>query len=152
LFAESDAGLNRFEGNFRRDLMRVLVAPCALGDGWGDPVTWMRESLVSLEATGLSGLADRCRILLREAGVAAPRRTPGRDPVPAVLAALGMTPREVEVLALVAQGHSNRAIAQQLYLSARTVEKHVERVLMKAGTDRAGLAALAQRAGIAMTT
>jgi DNA-binding NarL/FixJ family response regulator len=59
-----------------------------------------------------------------------------------------MTPREVEVLALVATGHSNRAIAQRLYLSERTVEKHVERVLMKAGTDRSGLAAVAERAGI----
>ena len=148
LFAESDAGLARFEGNFRRDLMRVLVAPCALADGWGDPVTWLRESLVSLDAKQLTGLADRCRILLREAGVAAPRRTPGRQPVPAPLAALGMTPREVEVLALVAAGHSNRAIAQRLFLSARTVEKHVERVLMKAGSDRSGLAALAERAGL----
>jgi DNA-binding CsgD family transcriptional regulator len=149
LFAASDAGLARFEGNFRRDLMRVLVAPCALADGWGDPVTWMRESLASLEAKQLTGLADRCRSVLRDAGVAAPRRTPGRPPVPAVLAAMGMTPREVEVLALVAAGNSNRAIAQRLYLSARTVEKHVERVLMKAGTDRAGLAALAARAGLA---
>ena len=148
LFAASDAGLARFEGNFRRDLMRVLVAPCALADGWGDPVTWLRESLVSLEAKQLTGLADRCRTLLREAGVAAPRRTPGRQPVPTALAALGMTPREVEVLALVAAGHSNRAIAQRLFLSARTVEKHVERVLMKAGTDRPGLAALAERAGL----
>ena len=148
LFAASDGGLARFEGNFRRDLMRVLVAPCALADGWGDPVTWLRESLVSLEAKQLTGLAERCRTLLREAGVAAPRRTPGRQPVPPALAALGMTPREVEVLALVAAGHSNRAIAQRLYLSARTVEKHVERVLMKAGTDRSGLAALAERAGL----
>ena len=148
LFAESDAGLARFEGNFRRDLMRVLVSPCALADGWGDPVTWLRESLVLLEAKQLTGLADRCRTLLRDAGVAVPRRTPGRQPVPAALAALGMTPREVEVLALVAAGHSNRAIAQRLYLSARTVEKHVERVLMKAGTDRSGLAALAERAGL----
>jgi DNA-binding CsgD family transcriptional regulator len=148
LFAQSDAGLYRFEGRFRRDLMRVLVTPCALADGWGDPVTWLRESLVSLEASNLTGLADRCRTLLREAGVSAPRRTPGRNPVPAVLAAMGMTPREVEVLALVAAGHSNRAIAELLYLSARTVEKHVERVLMKAGTDRSGLAALAARAGL----
>ena len=148
LFAECDAGLSCVGGTFRRDLMRVLVAPCAAADGWGDPVAWLRESLATLDAKGLNGLADRCRTLLRDAGVAAPRRTPGRTPVPAPLAALGLTPREVEVLSLVVAGHSNRAIAQQLFLSARTVEKHVERVLTKAGTDRAGLAAVAARAGI----
>jgi DNA-binding CsgD family transcriptional regulator len=148
LFAECDSGLARFEGNFRRDLMRLLVAPCALADGWGEPVVWLRETLARFEAKGLTGFADTCRALLRDAGVSAPRRTPGRAPVPVVLAALGITPREVEVLALVAAGHSNREVAQRLFLSLRTVEKHVERVLMKAGTDRSGLAALAARAGI----
>ena len=148
LFAECDAGLFRVDGTFRRDLMRVLVAPCAMADGWGDPIAWLRESVGELDEKGLSALAERCRTLLRAAGVAAPRRTAGRATVPAALNALGLTPREVEVLTLVAAGHTNRAIAQQLYLSARTVEKHVERVLTKTGTDRAGLAAVAARAGI----
>jgi DNA-binding CsgD family transcriptional regulator len=152
LFAQADAGLSRSQGHFRRDLMRVLVAPCARADGWGEPVAWLRETLASFEAKGLTDFADRCRNLLRDAGVAAPRRTRGRDSVPVTLAAMGMTPREVEVLALLAAGHTNRAIAERLYLSPRTVEKHVERVLMKAGTDRAGLAALAERAGIAVRT
>jgi DNA-binding CsgD family transcriptional regulator/tetratricopeptide (TPR) repeat protein len=39
--------------------------------------------------------------------------------------------REREVAALVAQGHSNRRIAQELYLSERTIENHVSKILRK---------------------
>lgn len=42
-----------------------------------------------------------------------------------------LTPREVEVLVLVAQGHTNRGIAGQLGISPRTVETHRERVMAK---------------------
>ncbi len=38
-----------------------------------------------------------------------------------------------------------RAIADRLYLSVRTVEKHVERLTLKAATDRAGLVALGRQ-------
>jgi DNA-binding CsgD family transcriptional regulator len=150
LFAAADAGLERHQGHFRRDLVRVLVAPCAFADGWGDPATWMRASLASTEAKQLAGLAEQCRATLRRAGVTAPRRS-SAGTVPAPLAALGITAREVEVLTLLAAGESNRAIAERLFLSPRTVEKHVERVLTKAGTTRAGAAALAATAGLVAT-
>ena len=64
------------------------------------------------------------------------------------LAALGITSREADVLALVAAGCSNREAAARLVISPRTVDKHVERLLMKAQTTRAGLAVLARDAGI----
>ncbi len=60
------------------------------------------------------------------------------------LARLGVTAREADVLALVALGLANKEIASRLYLSSRTVEKHVERLLMKTGAaNRAQLAVLA---------
>jgi DNA-binding NarL/FixJ family response regulator len=52
------------------------------------------------------------------------------------------------VLAEVAAGRSNREIAEALHLSVRTVEKHVERLLMKTGHSRSELAGLAEDAGI----
>ena len=53
-----------------------------------------------------------------------------------------LSEREVEVLALVAAGKSNRAIAEKLFLSPRTVEKHVEHVMDKLGVgSRAQIAA-----------
>jgi DNA-binding CsgD family transcriptional regulator/tetratricopeptide (TPR) repeat protein len=51
---------------------------------------------------------------------------PSREPAP-----FGLTDREVEVLALMAQGLTNAAIAKQLFISPNTVGVHVSRVLMK---------------------
>ena len=45
--------------------------------------------------------------------------------------AAGLTPRELEVVRLVAVGRTNREIAQELFLSARTVDMHVRNILRK---------------------
>jgi DNA-binding NarL/FixJ family response regulator len=44
-----------------------------------------------------------------------------------------LTPRELEVLKLVAEGHTNRAIADQLFISVKTVEKHRSSLMAKLG-------------------
>jgi DNA-binding NarL/FixJ family response regulator len=44
-----------------------------------------------------------------------------------------LTPREREVLALIAEGRSNRAICAQLFLSPKTVEAHVHQIFLKLG-------------------
>ena len=48
-----------------------------------------------------------------------------------------LTPRELEVLALVAEGHSNDGIAKKLFLTTKTVETHVRHILMKLGIGEA---------------
>jgi DNA-binding CsgD family transcriptional regulator len=64
-------------------------------------------------------------------------------------AAGGLTPREREVLALIALGHTNREAAERLVLSVRTVEWHRARIQWKLGvTGRAALAAAARRHGL----
>jgi DNA-binding NarL/FixJ family response regulator len=55
-------------------------------------------------------------------------------PAPVVEQSL-LTAREQEVLRLVAQGRSNAAIAAELVLSVRTVERHVENVYGKIGVS-----------------
>ncbi|MFC7655548.1 response regulator transcription factor [Pseudonocardia benzenivorans] len=83
---------------------------------------------------------------MRRAGVAVPRRGRGDAEVPQPLRALGVTSRETDVLLLVAEGCGNREIAERLFLSPRTVEKHVERLLAKTGSQRrAELVAAATR-------
>ncbi|HEY6779026.1 MAG TPA: LuxR C-terminal-related transcriptional regulator, partial [Thermoleophilaceae bacterium] len=56
----------------------------------------------------------------------------------------GLTPRELEVLRFVAAGETNRAIAAELVLSERTVDRHVSNILTKLGvSSRAGATAYA---------
>jgi DNA-binding CsgD family transcriptional regulator len=62
----------------------------------------------------------------------------------------GLTERERQVAALIAQGNSNREIAASLVLSERTVETHVGNILTKLGFgSRAQIAAWATRTGLA---
>ena len=61
----------------------------------------------------------------------------------------GLSPREREVLTLVAQGATNRAIASDLFISERTVESHVRRIFQKLGvTSRAAATAAAYEQGL----
>ena len=63
---------------------------------------------------------------------------------------LGLTPREAEVLSLVAAGRTNRQIGVQLYVSDKTASVHVSNILRKLGVNsRVDAAAVAQRLGIA---
>lgn len=60
-----------------------------------------------------------------------------------------LTPRELEVLGLVAEGCSNKWIAERLSLSALTVKSHLSRISRKLGTgDRSHQVAIAMRAGV----
>ena len=61
-----------------------------------------------------------------------------------------LTPREREVLALIATGLSNEEIAGRLYVSQSTVKTHANRAMMKVGArDRAQLVVFAYQAGLA---
>lgn len=52
------------------------------------------------------------------------------------LSALGITPRELEVLELIAQGLSNKEIAERVFVSENTVKTHLSRVFDKLGARR----------------
>ena len=71
--------------------------------------------------------------VLRAAG----HRAPARRSWPA-----GLTAREVEVLALVARGRSNKQIAQRLVVTPKTVSNHVEHIYAKIGVSSRAAATL----------
>ncbi len=61
----------------------------------------------------------------------------------------GLSPRETEVLGLLAEGLSDREIGQRLLISAHTAHRHVSNILTKLGTPtRAAAAAVAGRHGL----
>lgn len=57
-------------------------------------------------------------------------------PDAARIAALGLTPRELEVLQLIADGLSNKEMADRLFVSENTVKTHTARVFGKLGASR----------------
>jgi DNA-binding NarL/FixJ family response regulator len=62
-----------------------------------------------------------------------------------------LTPREVEVLAQLAEGRSNSAIADSLYLTKRAVEKHINAIFLKLGLSHAaGAEAISPRVKAAL--
>ncbi|MEU4832991.1 AAA family ATPase [Streptosporangium sp. NPDC023615] len=93
--------------------------------------------------TAIDALARRARIAIPEEPGAA-----GAVPV-AHGAGFGLTAREQEVLGLVAAGRSNREIASELFISAKTVSVHVSNILAKLGAaSRGEAAATAHRLGL----
>jgi DNA-binding NarL/FixJ family response regulator len=92
--------------------------------------------------TLLSPLATRALIsrVLAQPEAGPPRPGAGLD---------RLTPREREILTLVALGHSNDQIAQQLYVSPTTAKTHVNRTMMKLDArDRAQLVIIAYENGV----
>ena len=72
------------------------------------------------------------------------------DPRSAERDSFGLSPRERDVLALIARGRTNREIGTELFISERTVGVHVGRVLAKlAVSGRVEAAAVAIRLGLA---
>jgi DNA-binding NarL/FixJ family response regulator len=100
---------------------------------------------IRLVAAGESLLAPSVTKRLIEAYIAQPEQ----EAPPTSEGLDELSPRELEVLGLVAQGHTNREIADSLYLSPLTVKTHVSRILTKLrARDRVQLVVIAYQAGL----
>jgi len=141
--------------------------------GWAhlaDPYWLATARLREAEAAAAGGAAARAAEALREAhevaaglgaellsqdidAVSRRTRLSVEAPVARVLAntaveQLGLTPREAEVLSLVAAGQTNRQIGEALFVSEKTASVHVSNILRKLGvSSRVDAAAVAQRLG-----
>jgi DNA-binding NarL/FixJ family response regulator len=91
-------------------------------------------------------LARRGRVDLETTSA---ERTPaGPDPSRGT----GLTPRQLEVLALIAAGLTNREIAQRLFITEKTADAHVSRILAGLGVrSRVEAATAAHRLGLVQT-
>lgn len=114
-----------------------LMAEAALRDGWGEPVSWLEQTQTYFHANGHEAVATACQRLLREVGVA--RRRPA-----------GLSERECDVLRLVAAGRTNREIGAALFISEKTVARHLSNIFAKIGvSNRSAAAAFAFREEVA---
>lgn len=85
----------------------------------------LREAAQSFDALGMLRFAERARRELRASGEAPRRRVPE--------AWAQLTPQELQIAQLAADGLSNREIGERLYLSHRTVGSHLYRLFPKLG-------------------
>ncbi len=103
------------------------------------------EEFASAWAAGRALPLDRATAEARAVGDAAAAEPAGTAPA----AAHGLTPREAEVLRLLVEGRSDREIGAALFISPRTVMRHVTGILAKLGVDnRTAATNLAVRQGL----
>ena len=113
-------------------------AALALGDGDQEHALWQAlEELRELGARPAAAIiARRLRVLGVRGVPRGPRSSTRQNPA-------GLTTRELEVLALVAEGLRNAQIAERLIVAPRTVDHHVSAILRKLDAPTRGQAAAA---------
>ena len=131
-------GVDRFERSgapFEAARARIELATSLVALGRSDDARReASEAVARLRELGAAPEAARAESILE---------TPGRR------ASLEVTPREREVLRLLAEGLTNRQIAERLVVSEHTVHRHVTNILRKLGvTSRTAAAAHAVRSGL----
>ena len=128
----------------------------------GDARPLLEDAVAGYERSGAPYEAAQARIELAATLAALGRAEPADEETTTAMNALrklgampdrppagGVTPREREVLALLADGLTNRQIAERLVLSEHTVHRHVANILRKLDLpSRAAAAAHAARAGL----
>jgi DNA-binding CsgD family transcriptional regulator len=111
---------------YERALTLLAVADLELRAGRLDAAAGALD-----EVTAIAGPLGAVPVL-EQAGVLAARLAEQQTAQDRTATA-GLSPRELEVLRLVAAGRSNREIAELLYLSVRTVERHITNLYAKLG-------------------
>lgn len=129
---------------------RGRTAPCRLP---GEVADWLRHQTAAEDTPAIATpprpltiTRDDRRLVIRLVGGPGERALLLEESRtvfgPEMLAALGLSPREREVLALVARGIGNDGIAQALGARPRTVAKHMERIHRKLGVENRAAAAV----------
>ncbi|MFF7179076.1 AAA family ATPase [Streptomyces sp. NPDC008121] len=124
---------------------RLADALLAEGGHREEAAALLREAHATATRLGAHPLREEVDLLAARARLplTAPESTPEPDQAEE---AFRLTPREVDVLRLVAEGHTNRRIAEELFISPKTASVHVSNILAKLGVSGRGeAAALAHR-------
>lgn len=144
MLAQAAAAWERF--NCPPDMVRVRRrhAEALLRLGPAERELARRELAAARAAAERLGFAQELALI-----IALEQPEPARPPAPR--SPEGLTPRELEVLALITRGLSNRAIAEALVISEKTAEVHVRNILGKLGfSSRTQAATYALERGLAV--
>jgi DNA-binding CsgD family transcriptional regulator len=134
---DAEASHETYAAPYELASVRAILAEVLSATGDADGAGVAREAATET-AQRLGALP-----LLRRLG-----RAPAQQ-APAVVAVVSLTPRESEILALVAEGRTNGEIGRQLFISTKTVSVHVSNILGKLGAaGRTEAAAIARRDGL----
>ncbi len=117
----------------RIELARILLA----SDRRGVAETEARAAIEVFPRIGAIGEVRRAASLVEELGIALPSMGDEAPPV------APLTRREVAVLRLVARGSTNHQIASELFISVRTVERHISTIYAKIGAEGTSARAIA---------
>jgi len=133
----TESGFEAFAAPYELATVRATLAEILAATG--DPAGAQTLTKAALEVAEQLG----ARPLLRRLGQTA------TAPAPSSPARAALTPRESEILALVAEGRTNGEIGRQLFISTKTVSVHVSNILGKLGASgRTEAAAIARRDGL----
>jgi ATP/maltotriose-dependent transcriptional regulator MalT len=155
--ARLPSGLDRLHDPYRASMVGDWAAAAALWQQAGDPyrealalaegdADAVARALPILDRLGAARVREAILNRARERGVdidapARPRATTLANPA-------GLTKRQMQVLGLLGEGLSNAAIADRLFVSAKTVDHHVSAILGKLDVaSRGEAAALARKEG-----
>jgi DNA-binding CsgD family transcriptional regulator len=136
--------------------LRLILAECVLREGDRDAAAELAgDALQAARDMGAHWLMGEARSFLVRARLPLPEgcdqeehgqaseAEPDADP-------FGLTPREREVLAMLAEGATNREIGERLFMAEKTASVHVSRILAKLDVrSRTEAAAVAHRHGLA---
>ncbi|MGW4749871.1 helix-turn-helix transcriptional regulator [Streptomyces sp. NPDC004290] len=147
-WAEVVAAFEPLERPHRLAVARHRLADALLVEGGRreEAAALLREAQATAVRLSARPLREDVELLAARArlSLAPERRTPA--PVEPGEGGFGLTPREQDVLRLVADGRTNRQIAEELFISPKTASVHVSNILAKLGVaGRGEAAALAHR-------
>jgi DNA-binding CsgD family transcriptional regulator len=143
LTMNANMGARPWLAHTQHDYAAMLLDRNQPGDA-EQAATLLQEALTTARELGMRSL---------EARIAARTNPATMSPAPAPLIDLDdLSPREIEVLHLMASGKSNQEIAEALFISRNTVSTHVRNILTKTGSaNRTEAAAYAMRYGLSGT-
>ena len=142
-----DACGDRYQAAYAR--WRRAEALLTGGGDLRDAGALVREAHAVASELSARPLRDELEALARRARLGLTEQHPSEATGNTPLLQLDLTPRELEVLALLADGMTNREIAAELFISNKTASVHVSRILGKLSVpNRAAAAAAAQRLGV----